>query len=119
MRRRQLDILASALETLSAAGAIIVAVDFNSAFNRPGDRETILEFRRPLNLQDSGAGPEIPFWRERDYILYRNGGATTLAVKRMGEATEFVNEDVALSDHPALYARFRIRAERGSGAEGP
>lgn len=108
VRGEQLSRLASAVETLSVDRAVIIGGDFNVAFNRPGDREVMNEFRRRLDLQDSGAGPELPFWRERDYILYRDGADVNLEVEQAGEATEFVNRRRALSDHPALYARFRV-----------
>jgi len=108
IRGRQLDALARAIEARPKTRAVIVAGDFNSAFNRVGDREKIVEFRRRLELQDSGAGPELPYWRERDYILHRDGTDAALRVEQAGEAQEFVQRDRALSDHPALYARFRI-----------
>jgi len=110
IREQQLDILARAIEARPKTRALIVAGDFNSAFNRPGDREKILAFRRRLELHDTGAGPELPYWRERDYILYRDGTATALQVEQAGEAGEFVERGRALSDHPALYARFQITA---------
>ena len=107
VRRRQLDQLARQIDTLSGDGALIVAGDLNCAFARPGDGALVMTFRDQLGLHDSGAGPELPFWRERDYILYRHGAGVRLIVEEAGEATEFVNEDRALSDHPALFARFR------------
>jgi len=107
-RRQQLEALAQAIETRPKTRAVIVGGDFNSAFNRVGDRENIVAFRRRLELQDSGAGPELPYWRERDYILHRDGTDAALRVEQAGEAQEFVERDRALSDHPALYARFRI-----------
>jgi endonuclease/exonuclease/phosphatase family metal-dependent hydrolase len=106
-RRRQLERLGAAVESLSPGLAIITGGDFNCAFSRPGDRELIMGFRQRLGLQDSGAGPVRPVWRERDYILYRSGGGVTLTVEEASEAMEFVNEGQALSDHPALFARFR------------
>jgi endonuclease/exonuclease/phosphatase family metal-dependent hydrolase len=108
IRGQQLDTLARAIEARPKTRAVIVAGDFNSAFNRVGDREKIVEFRRRLELHDSGAGPELPYWRERDYILYRDGTDTALHAAQAGEAQEFVERDRALSDHPALYARFRV-----------
>jgi len=108
IRGQQLDILARAIEARPRTRAVIVGGDFNIGFNRVGDRDTLMEFRRRLELQDSGAGPELPYWRERDFILYRDGTATALRVEQVGEALEFVDRDRALSDHPALYARFRV-----------
>ena len=58
----------------------------------------------------------LPFWRERNFILYRDGDMAALTVEGAGEAMEMVNDDRrALSDHAALFARFRV--VRGSGAE--
>jgi hypothetical protein len=108
VRRKQLGLLAKAIQERSAGRAVIVGGDLNIAFSRPGDREAMMDFRRDAGLQDSGAGPELPFWRERDHILFRSSPQVVLQVEAMGEATEFVNEDLALSDHPAIYARFRV-----------
>ncbi len=117
VRREQLDMLAAGIEARPRTRAVVVAGDFNSAFNRVGDRENVMAFRRRLDLKDSGAGPEIPFWRERNFILYRDGEMASLTVERAGEATEMVSDDRrALSDHAALFARFLVVP--GSGAEG-
>jgi hypothetical protein len=113
-RRRQLRKLASAVERESGDRAVIVGGDFNLAADRPGDGEVMVEFRDRLNLRDSGAGPELPFWRNRDYILYRSGAHARLSVEQAGEALEFVDGRHALSDHPAVYSRFRISALSGN-----
>jgi hypothetical protein len=57
-------------------------------------------------------------WHERDRIFYRDGVDTKLQVERAGEAREFVDGDRALSDHPAVYARFRVTRLTGAEAEG-
>ena len=119
IRQQQLDMLARAIEARPKTRAVIIAGDFNTAFNRPGDRDTLVGFRRRLELQDSGAGPELSYWRERDYILHRDGTATALRVEQVGEALEFVDGDRALSDHPALYARFRITPRTGAERSDP
>ena len=106
-RRLQLELLAEGIERKSTRRAVIVLGDFNSAFARPGDREVIMGFRQRLGLLETGAGPELPIWRERDFILYRNGALGTLSVEAAGEAQEFVSGGRALSDHPALIVRFR------------
>jgi hypothetical protein len=116
-RRKQLAILAKAINERSAERAVIVGGDFNIAFNRPGDQDAMMDFRRDAGLQDCGAGPELPLWRERDYILFRSSAQVTLHVEAMGEAKEFVNEDLALSDHPAIYARFRVERSARREAE--
>ncbi len=117
IRGQQLDILARAIEARPKMRAVIIGADFNTAFNRVGDRDNLMRFRRRLELRDSGAGPELSYWRERDYILYREGTATALRVEQAGEGLEFVERDRALSDHPAIYARFRITLRTGSEGE--
>jgi hypothetical protein len=108
IRGKQLEILARAIEARPKMRAVIIGADLNAAFNRKGDRDHLMRFRRRLELRDSGAGPELSHWRERDYILYRSGTATALHVEQAGEALEFVERDRALSDHPAVFARFRV-----------
>jgi hypothetical protein len=108
VRRDQLMKLAAAIERLSAERAVIALGDFNVAFIRPGDRAMMMEFRERVGLADSGAAASSPHWRERDYILYRSGAGTKLEVEQAGEALEFVGRGRALSDHAALYARFRV-----------
>ena len=97
--------------------AVIIGADFNAAFIRVGDRNNLMRFRRRLELRDSGAGPELSYWRERDYILYRSGSATVLHVEQAGEGLEFVERDRALSDHPAIYARFRVTLRTSADGE--
>jgi endonuclease/exonuclease/phosphatase family metal-dependent hydrolase len=108
VRGKQLEQLAMAIEKQSANNAVIVAGDFNLGYIRPGDRGALAQFRELLGLSDTGAGPETPFWRERDFILYRSGGDTILAVEDSGEALEFTSAGRSLSDHPALFARFDV-----------
>jgi len=117
VRTRQLAFMAAAIERLSRDTAVIVAGDFNVSFSRPGDRDAIVGFRDRLGLADSGAGPELPQWRERDYILYRGGADVDLEVVEAGEALEFVGHGRALSDHPALLARFAFRAPTSRPAD--
>lgn len=108
VRAEQLAQLAKAIEKFSDGRAVVVAGDFNLGYIRPGDRVALTQFRERLGLSDSGAGPETPFWRERDFILYRSGGDTILAVEDAGEALEFTSAGRSLSDHPALFARFEV-----------
>jgi hypothetical protein len=119
IRGQQLELLARAIEARPKTRAVIVGGDFNIGFNRVSDRETLMAFRRRLELQDSGAGPELPYWRERDYILHRDGTATALRVEQAGEALEFVDGDRALSDHAALYTRFRVTPRTGAERDDP
>jgi len=107
-RRAQLAQLAEAIERLSADRPVIVAGDFNLASIRTADRSLKNEFAERLGLEDTGAGSELPFWRDRDSVLYRSGANRELAVVGAGEAKEFVNRKRALSDHPALWVEFRL-----------
>lgn len=119
MRDQQLQLLAQAIKASGSERAVIVGGDFNIGYNRPGDRECLMRFRNQVQLRDSGAGPELPFWRERDHVLYRDGTGTKLAVEAAGEAQEFVNQHRALSDHPAIYARFVVEASPAEKAGVP
>jgi endonuclease/exonuclease/phosphatase family metal-dependent hydrolase len=107
-RKKNFEKLAGAVETLSAGRAVVVAGDFNVDYSRPYDREIITEFRQRVGLLDSGAAPTLAVWRERDFILFRDGDTVDLTVVAAGEATEFVSGGRALSDHPALFVRLRI-----------
>jgi endonuclease/exonuclease/phosphatase family metal-dependent hydrolase len=118
VRRLQLEVLADFIEARKSTRAVIVAGDFNSSFNRPGDGENVMAFRRRLNLKDSGAGAEFPYWRERNFILYRDGARAKLMVEQAGEAKEMVQGRRALSDHAALFARFRVVPGEAAQAEG-
>lgn len=115
-RRRQLRILADAIEKHSGDRAIILGGDLNLAVDHPRDHRLLMEFRDRLGLHDSGAGPELPIWHSRDYILYRSGVGARISVAHAGEALEFVVGTQALSDHPAVYARFRMSAMADSTA---
>ena len=108
-RRKQLAQLERAIEAMSTGRSVIVAGDFNIDYIRPRDRTMITEFRERLGLDDSGAGPETPYWRERDYILYRDGDSADLTLVDSGEALEFTSAGRSLSDHPALFASFSVR----------
>jgi hypothetical protein len=109
-RRRQLRMLADAIAEQSGNGAVIVGGDLNLLLEEPRDREVMTEFRERLKLRDSGAGLDLPLCQNRDYILYRSGRHARIGVAQAGAALEFVNGTRALSDHPAVYARFRVAA---------
>ncbi len=112
-RAAQLETLASAIEARSDAAAAIVAGDFNLAADEPADAALLRAFVERLALLDSGARFEDPErWRRQiDYVFYRSGGGVRLVAVAAGEAGEFVEGDRPLSDHPAIFARFR--AQRG------
>jgi endonuclease/exonuclease/phosphatase family metal-dependent hydrolase len=110
VRSSQFVELAEGIERLSSGRAVIAAGDFNVAFIRPGDRDMMMGFRERVHLDDTGAAPELPFWRERGFVLYRSGEQTRLTVEASGEAMEFVSGSRALSDHAALWVRVRAEA---------
>jgi exonuclease III len=107
-RRRNFEVLAQTIAKESSDRAVVVGGDFNVDYSRPQDRDTITAFRQRLGLSDSGAGPELPVWREHDFLLFRSGNGARLSVVETGEAKEFVNGKRALSDHPALFARLSV-----------
>ena len=70
--------------------------------------------RARSGLRESGARTDPARWRPRcDYIFYRGDARTEIALVDSGEAGEFRDASGApLSDHPAIRARFVIRARR-------
>jgi len=109
-RRHNFDTLAQGVERYSSGRAIVIAGDFNVDYSDPGDRDILKRFRSRLGLVDSSAAPKLAVWRERDFILFRDGDGATITIEDAGEATEFVSGNRALSDHPALYVRMRFAA---------
>lgn len=107
-RSAQLRELACAIDARDSGRPTIVAGDLNIAYARKTDGILLSKFRQHLGLADSGAGAEDPTWRERDYVLYRDGTDARLIVERAGEESAFVFDGYALSDHPALFAQFRV-----------
>lgn len=109
-RRIQLERLGARVAELSDGEALIVAGDFNLNGSNSADALLLGGFRTELGLRDSGArNPEGgSFPNQLDYLLYRDGDRTTLEVLEAGPASEFKRDEVPLSDHPALFARFRI-----------
>ena len=113
VRRGQIAVLREEVERRSQERAVIVAGDFNLKQNVDRDQLLLEEFRRAAGLTDARARPAAPHWNEViDYILFRSGAKTSLALLEAGEALEFVDErGTPLSDHPAVYARFRARQD--------
>jgi endonuclease/exonuclease/phosphatase family metal-dependent hydrolase len=118
-RWTQLRELACAIDAVSSGRPTIVAGDFNNSYSRRGDRQPMEAFREHLGLADSGAGPEAPYWRERDYIFYRDGDRARLIVERSGEDHAFVPDRRALSDHPAVFAVFHVEPEPSGRRDTP
>lgn len=108
-RARQLQILADALERGAGHHALVVAGDFNLDAAHPEDRALRDAFMTRLGLRDSGARPDPTTpWRVIDYILLRSGGEVELEVVEAGEDTDFVDGELPLSDHPALFVHLQV-----------
>lgn len=107
-RRRQLDLLRRSIEAEVAEGPLILGGDLNLDAADPQDSALRDAFTSALRLANSGAGASSR-WPTLDYIFYRGGGGLELEVVEAGEDTSFVHEGAPLSDHPALFARFRAR----------
>lgn len=111
-RRAQLRELREHLLREADGAALIVGGDLNLRGGDARDETDRDSFARALGLTDSGArfSPGGP-WTRLDYLYYRSGAAARLEVLEAGEAGEFVDADAPLSDHPALFARFRVEAQ--------
>ncbi len=107
-RRRQLDLLRRSIEAEVAGGPLILGGDLNLDAANPEDVALRDAFTSALGLADSGARGRSR-WPTLDYIFYRSGGGLELEVVEAGEDASFVHEDAPLSDHPAIFARFRTR----------
>jgi hypothetical protein len=116
VRREQLDLLRGSIEAEVGEAALILAGDLNLDAADPEDVALRDAFTRSLGLADSGARGS-DHWPALDYIFYRSGGGLELEVVEAGEDTSFVHEDAPLSDHPAIFARFRTRQARRGGGE--
>jgi len=112
-RRAQVGHLGRELQTRSAGRAVVVAGDFNLKQGVQRDRELLDRFRAESGLLDSLARPAPERWGEvMDYILYRPGRDVALTVAEAGEARELLDAaGTPLSDHPALFARFRLEPQ--------
>lgn len=109
----QLARLSERVRSLSGDGALVIAGDFNLDETNSADRALLERFSRELSLSDSGArsASDGPFAQKHiDFILYRGSRRVALEPEAAGEAREFSDGPTPLSDHPALFARFRVRA---------
>ncbi len=110
-RERQLAQLERAIRNFSGTGAVILAGDFNTRDDRPNP--SLERFVTALGLRESGArtDPDRRWHPRCDYIFYRGDARTEFELVEAGEAGEFRDESgKPLSDHPAIRARFAIRA---------
>ena len=109
-RAAQLDQLILAIDRYVSDQALIVAGDLNLDWDNSKDRELLFDFRDRLGLARAGKGVQaVHGWTVLDYIFYRSGKHTTLTLAGSGEDRSFFSGGIALSDHPALFARFNIQ----------
>jgi len=109
-REAQLERLAAAIEANSAGRAVIAGGDFNLDWGEPGERALLERFRARTGLAIAARTPEGAWDSRLDYLLYRDAGGATLAVRDAGMARDFVDPGGApLSDHPAIFAVFDVR----------
>jgi endonuclease/exonuclease/phosphatase (EEP) superfamily protein YafD len=111
-RDRQLAQLESAIRAFSGDGALILAGDFNQREDRASP--SLERFVAALGLRESEAQTDRDRWRPRcEYIFYRGDARTEIERIESAEAEEFRDaSERPLSDHPAIRARFAIRARR-------
>lgn len=110
-REEQIAQVARAIRVESDGRPLIVGGDLNLHYDDPEDRALFEKFRASLQLADSRAGLADPNgWPEKiDYLLFRDGNTADLELVEAGVANEFADGAGPLSDHPAIYARFRFR----------
>jgi endonuclease/exonuclease/phosphatase (EEP) superfamily protein YafD len=109
-RESQLARLREHVARISNDRALVIAGDFNLNFQVTEQRLALLEWGADLKLRDSLAQHQEPRrWKRIDYIFYRSGRGVTLEVIERGQAGEFTIDGTPLSDHPALFVRFRIQ----------
>ena len=108
-RATQLKQIAAKMKQEASEEALIIVGDLNLRWNDPEDRALLEAFKKDLGLTDSIEGVQAEGgWPILDYVLYRNGRATTFEVLEAGEDTVFQNEKGPLSDHPALFMKLLI-----------
>ena len=110
VREQQLEILGRFLAARSAGRALVLGGDLNLPFDDARQRAAVERFAAALGLSDAGARPAEPGrWEKRlDYILWRSGEGTGLSLLEAGEDGGFSRGGAPLSDHPAVFARFRV-----------
>lgn len=112
VREQQLAVLERFLRARSDGRALILGGDLNLAYDDPVERALVERFSRALDLRDTGARtPDTSRFPKRlDYILYRPTAAVPLVPTAAGEDLAFDRAGKPLSDHPAVFARFRVGA---------
>lgn len=110
VREQQLERLGEFLARRSRGRALVLGGDLNLPYDDPRQRMVVDRFAAELGLRDAGARPPEPGrWEKRlDYILWRSGEGASLSLLEAGEDRGFARGDAPLSDHPAVFARFRV-----------
>jgi hypothetical protein len=118
VRGEQLEKLRAFVAERSAGRAVILGGDLNLSWDEPRARTLVERFAGALDLRDTGARPrDRSRWPKRiDWILYRDGADLSLSVLEAGEERSFVRDDAPMSDHPAVFARFRVEKKFPSAA---
>ena len=110
VRASQLDKISLTLDAETVGEAVFFAGDLNLDWKSPADKMLLQNFSSRLNLVLAQKGGDASNdWKTLDYIYYRSGIKTTISVVSSGEVDTFANGTEPLSDHPALFANFRIQ----------
>jgi endonuclease/exonuclease/phosphatase family metal-dependent hydrolase len=108
-RRAQLARLQREILSRSRGRAIVVGGDLNADQGTERERALVEDFVGVLGLSLGVVTPPGEWPELLDYILYRSGDGATLTALESGIAPDFVFPDgKPLSDHPALFTRFRV-----------
>jgi endonuclease/exonuclease/phosphatase family metal-dependent hydrolase len=109
-RGAQLERLAAEIEARSRGRALLVGGDFNLHWQQPRDRSRLESFAKRLALAVAARAPAGAGWRQLDNLLVRSGVGAAIEVLESGIDPRFVDPAGApLSDHPAVFAKLRIR----------
>lgn len=114
VRELQLQKLRGFVTDRSAGRPVILGGDLNLPYDDARQQAIVKSFASALGLRDAGARPDdTSRWEKRlDWILYRDGAGVSLTLLSTGEERAFVRDGAPLSDHPAVFARFRVAAKR-------
>lgn len=110
VRASQLDTIALTLEAGTVGEAVFFAGDLNLDWESSADNLLLQKFVNRLNLVLAQKGGNAANdWKTLDYIYYRSGTTTSISAISSGEVDTLTNRTEPLSDHPALFANFRIQ----------
>ncbi len=110
VRQQQLERLASAIESHSAARAVVVGGDFNLHWDDERDRVLLERWIARLRLRLGAMAPAGSWDKRIDYLFFRNGPEATLEPRDGGLHCDFIGPlGQPLSDHPAVFATFEVR----------